>query len=65
MPATLKLNASVPTGENSMWFFPIESKYAIAWSRATFDGSYTCGGNVVDTVRPKKSTAAGSRTPIE
>ena len=37
MPTALKLNASVPTGEKSSWFSPIESKYAIAWSRATVD----------------------------
>ena len=50
----LKLNASVPTGEKKMWFFPIESKYSTAWSRATFDGSYTCGGNVVDDGAPEE-----------
>jgi len=26
MPAALKLNASVPSGENSSWFRPTESK---------------------------------------
>ena len=33
-------------GRTGSWLSPIESKYSIAWSRATFDGSYTCGGNV-------------------
>src|SRR4030095_7316756 len=30
IPTALKLNASVPTGENSSWVLSIESKYAIA-----------------------------------
>ena len=29
IPTALKLNASVPTGDNSSWLSPIESKYAI------------------------------------
>src|SRR5215813_4775184 len=38
IPATLKLNASVPTGENSSWLSPMELKYWMPWSRATVDG---------------------------
>ena len=38
MPTALKLNASVPTGENSSLLSPMELKYWIPWSRATVDG---------------------------
>ena len=64
MPTLLKLMASVPVGDRNSWLSPTESKYATAWSRAIVDALYTRFGNVLLTVPPKKSGAAGSSTPM-
>ena len=63
MPACSKTNASVPSAENRMWFFPIESRYFRPAAWPTRDGALISGGIGVPGPRENSCTPSGSSTP--